>query len=648
MAGITSVSGLMSGIKTDELITQIMDLERRPIKQYEAQQSALQTKLAAYQEVNTRLGALRDAADTVARSSFFNSRLATVSHESVAAATAELGATPGEYSITVESVARAHQVRSQSYSDLNAPVLGTGTLTITAGGRTTEIVVDSSNNTLAGLRTAINNANSNIRASIIQDGESSYRLLISSKETGTANALTLGGSLAGGTAPVFQDLRAAADARVVLGSGATAITVERSTNQVRDLIPGVRLDLLSASPGTPVTVTVDQDRATIVEGVKKLVDQYNQAIDFINSQFQFDSEKSVGGALLGDYTLRNAQADLLEVFGRSVPGLSGVTLADVGVTTRADGKLALNADVLQEKLQSDPDSVMRIFSLNAKTTHAAVLFLSAGPDTVADGTAYSVQVTQAARQASVTAGAAHAAALAADETLTVNGVSITLTAGMSLADVVTAVNARSKDTGVRAAATGADGTGAGSHLTFTTASYGSRAAVSVTSSRSLAGGDSTGVGNVQVTQASGSGESGAGVALAGLDVMGTLNGEPATGAGQTLRADRDNATTAGLSLRITGTATGALGTVTLYRGLASGASQVLERITDTSDGPIAGEEDSLQQRIDDLQKLMDERSEAIKRKEQPLRLKFYRLEQALAEFQGQSAYLTSQFSSTKK
>lgn len=641
MAGTTSIGGVLSGMQTEELIKKIVDLERKPIERLELQQASLKTKMSAYQEVNTRLNALEEAAAELSLSSFFSSRTVTVSDDRAMTATAELGATPGEYSVTVDTVARAHQVRSQSYASLDSASLGTGTLSITAGGQTTTIAVDSSNNTLSGIRTAINNANTNIRASIIQDGDSSYRLLISSKSTGTANALTIHSTLSGGTDPVFADLQPAQDAQIRLGSGADAITVTRSTNAVRDLIPGVTLNLLKADPDTPLTVSVGQDTTKIVAGVQKLVDQYNNAVEFLNAQSKFDLDSGTSGALLGDQTLRNVQAELADLFSQGVGGLSGLDPADVGIETTGTGKLSLNALTLQEKLETDPESVRQLFALTANSTHTGVQFVSAGQDSVAAGTAFAVEITQAARQARVTAGAALSAPLDADETLTVNGVEIQLTSGMTQSEVIQAINARSSETKVTVSGTAADGTGTGDTLTFTTAAYGSKASVSIVSSRSSGSGSTSGIGNVAATHASPGGESGSGTGDVGLDVAGTINGEPATGAGQMLTGNDGNAHTGGLRLRITAGTTGPLGTVALYEGVARAGERILNRLTDLVDGPIIGEQESLEQRIKDLQEIITKREEAITRKEEALRRQFNAMEAALAEFEGQAQYLQS-------
>src|SRR5690349_16557872 len=100
MAGVTTVSGLVSGMKTEDIISKLLELERRPILQYQAQQSSLRTKFAAFQEANTRFNAFEEAALALKDTSFFSNRVAASSRVDLATATAELGATPGVYNVS--------------------------------------------------------------------------------------------------------------------------------------------------------------------------------------------------------------------------------------------------------------------------------------------------------------------------------------------------------------------------------------------------------------------------------------------------------------------------------------------------------------------------------------------------------------------
>src|SRR5947209_20634852 len=109
MQGLTSVSGLASGLQTDDIIQKIIDAGRQPIQRLQAQQDTLRAQQAALQEANTRLAAVQDAASRLSLSSFFESRSAVSSNTSVLAATAGAGAASGQYSVTVLSLAQAHE-----------------------------------------------------------------------------------------------------------------------------------------------------------------------------------------------------------------------------------------------------------------------------------------------------------------------------------------------------------------------------------------------------------------------------------------------------------------------------------------------------------------------------------------------------------
>lgn len=644
MSTVANVNGLISGIQTDSIIQQLTQFEQQAIQQYQSQQNGLQSKISAYQQANTRLAAVRDAASDLAQARSFATQTASSSNSAILTAVAGSGASPGDYTVTVNNIARAHQIVSQSFADLDTTTVGTGSFAITSGGKTTTINVDSSNNTLGGLRDAINRANSNVSASIVRDGDSSYRLLISARQTGTANSLTINSTLSGGSAPTMTDLQPAVDATVTLGSGANAINVTRSTNVFQDLIPGVTMNLASADANKPVTVTVSRDTQGIESKIQKLVGQYNNAVDFFNTQFKFDPETKTGGTLVGDFTLSNIQSQIADVFSSSVAGPSAgyKSLAEIGISTGADGKLTFDQTAFEAALANNPDAVTQVFALTAKSTNVGVQYVAAGAKTTVDGTALAVNITQAARQARVTSGVAQSAPLDADETVTINGTAIQLTAGMTQAQVITALNAHTADTGVIVKGTAADGSGTGSFLTFQSTPYGASAKVSIVSSLSNQAGNTSGVGNVTASQGSPGGEGGAGTGAAGLDVMGTINGEAATGTGQILIGNAGNTKTDGLRLRITSATTGALGTISLYEGIADSAARNLNQIIDPVAGPIQGEEDSLTQRIKDLQAVIVKTQQEADDQTQTLKTKFNDLEATLGQLQSQSSYLASQ------
>jgi flagellar hook-associated protein 2 len=116
------------------------------------------------------------------------------------------GAINGTYNVTVSQLASAQSVASQGYATSDANI-GDGSITITIGGQSTSITVDSSNDTLSGIASAINSAGIGVTAQVVDTGApgAPFRLQVTSNATGSAQAFSITTSLSGGTAPDFAN-----------------------------------------------------------------------------------------------------------------------------------------------------------------------------------------------------------------------------------------------------------------------------------------------------------------------------------------------------------------------------------------------------------------------------------------------------------
>jgi flagellin len=184
--------------------------------------------------------------------------------------------------------------------------------------------------------------------------------------------------------------------------------------------------------------------------------------------------------------------------------------------------------------------------LNGSTSDADVTFLRAS-STSPTGT-FAVAVTTQGERATVTAGTAQSANLATAETLTINGVSISLAAGLTRAQVQSRINEFTGQTGVVAEE-------AAGSTRLRTNSFGLAASISAQSNVAAAA-TSSGIGTTQVTDQ-------------GVDVAGTIGGFAATGTGNVLTGT-SGAGAAGISVSLalnagstTQTVTGAQGNVTV-------------------------------------------------------------------------------------
>ncbi len=208
MPGMTSVDGLASNLDTTSIVNAIIESERGNVDHMIERQTEVTNQLTTYNSISALVVALQSKITPLLNASTFVTPTVTVSNEDVLTATAEGTVSSGTYAITVNALASNHQIASQGFDDPSSASLGTGTIQISVGsGSAQSITIDNSNNTLTGLKNAINQAKMGITASVISDGSSSnaYRLLLTSNKTGEANEISVTTNLTGGSAPDFTN-----------------------------------------------------------------------------------------------------------------------------------------------------------------------------------------------------------------------------------------------------------------------------------------------------------------------------------------------------------------------------------------------------------------------------------------------------------
>ena len=236
--------------------------------------------------------------------------------------------------------------------------MGTGTLTISVGDSSFSIEVAEGGNSLANIRDAINKsaANKGVQASLLTDVEGTHLVLTSTK-TGADHALTVTASGGNGGLEQSRDnmeVRSEAQDAIVFVSG---YEIHSASNTVSNAIEGVTLTLKAPTEeGSTVLLGVDRDDAAIQDAAKKFVDAYNSLAGTIKSLSRYDVATEAAGTLLGDAMLRNIESQVRKLISSPVSGVNGnyTTLASLGITTQADGKLKLDTVRFNAALDGQP------------------------------------------------------------------------------------------------------------------------------------------------------------------------------------------------------------------------------------------------------------------------------------------------------
>ncbi len=664
MAGISS-SGLGSGLDINGLVSQLVAAEGSPVQTRLARQEAtLQAKISALGSFKGALSSVQSAFVKLQSFSTFEQRTVAVGDTGILSASAAATASAGRYSVEVTQLAQANKVRSDAFEAVTDAV-GTGTLTFQFGTfdsdagtftvnpdkATQTVTIDAANNSLQGIRDAVNAADVGVSASIVNDG-SGYMLVFSSSESGLENGLKISvedddggdGDAAGLSQLAYDPAGSAGDGKNMTETLAArdalaiidGITVSSTSNRVSGAIEGVTLNLAKAAIGEPTTVTVSLDKAGVKTALNSFVTAYNDFIRTANQATAYDPETETRGPLLGDAIVRGTISQLRGLFSATLDGLDGDynSLASIGFKTERDGTLSLDNTVLDKALEQGLEVVGRIFAPYAQTTDALVSYIEAGENAKAGS--YAVSVTRLATQ-----GALSGAVIAepftidsANDTLSIRvdgyaSSTITLASGSYSGDEL-AAELQSKingDSTLQDNAVSVTVAYEGGALVIRSASYGSSSSVNLLSVDT----------NSEATLglAVGSGTD-------GVDVAGTIGGIGAVGEGRFLVGQ---GAADGLKLEVRGGLTGERGTVGFSRGIAE---RVREAIDNALDHSIAARLDGLNDRIDDIARQREKLQERLLKLEERYLKQFTALDALLAQLSSTSTFLTNQLAALPK
>jgi len=336
-----TAAGVGSGIDIESIISQLMVLERQPLNNIRRKQANLDVQVSAFGSLKSAISELETTAKKLADLSEFGRYVASSSNEDTFTATTTIGTAAELHSINVISLAEAHRMSSGLYAAASDPV-GTGTYSFSSGSDSFDVNIDATNDSLTGLRDAINDAsgNNSISASIINvDGGS--RLVLTAKNSGTANSIT---------APaLFTEISAATDAQLEVDGFA----VTSDSNSVSNVIPGVTLELKAVGTGD---LSTTRDTESVKEKLEEFVENYNKLHSTIDNLRE--------GSLRGESLLLNIESGLRQQFFAPIDVGNGETVSvfELGLTFDKEGTLSLDDDKMTAAMDSDLEKFISAFS----------------------------------------------------------------------------------------------------------------------------------------------------------------------------------------------------------------------------------------------------------------------------------------------
>jgi flagellar hook-associated protein 2 len=355
-----------SSFDVNSIVTQLMELEKRPLAVLDTKEASYQAKISAYGTVKSALASLQSAVQTLTQPNTFKTLGITSSDLTVVSGSATTEAAPGTYNVVVDQIAKAHTVRSNGAYTSTSATFNTGTLSIKVGnGSTFDIDITNSNNSLSNIRSAINNSGAPVSATIVNDG-TNQRLVLTSKTMGSAGAITVtaNDSGSGGTNPLTDlistnlvEVQAADDAEFTVNG----LSITRSSNTISDVVQGLTLTLGKEGSST---VSVAKNTTAAVNAVTAFVTAYNAVVAQNSALTAYDAGNEAASILTGDVTVRSIQSKLSGLVNSGVSGVAGglSRLSQVGVSLQRDGTLKLDTAKLTAALNDTDNDVSSLFT----------------------------------------------------------------------------------------------------------------------------------------------------------------------------------------------------------------------------------------------------------------------------------------------
>ena len=395
--GTITSQGVGSNIDVAGIVSNLMQIERIPLDRLIAQKDNFDARISSLGTIKSSLSTFEAALSTLTSGSGLLANKADSSDTAIVNVTGTSGAIAGNYAVEISQLAQSQKLVAAGQADATAAIGGGTSTTITidlgaiSGGTldpgtgtysgasftpnaagSVDITIDSSNNTLEGIRDAINAADAGVSATIVNDGDATnpYRLVLSSADSGldqsariavTGDA-TLSALLShdpAGTQNFSENVTAQNALFTVDG-----ISITKSSNKITDVIDGVTLDLLAETSGTPITVSVLQDTDSAKNTIEEFVNSYNAFIDLVRQETNSGSDGGEAGALAGDSGTRQMETSLRAMLSQAPTGITGAytNLSSIGVEFQRDGKLSLNEATLSAAIQADSNNVQDLFS----------------------------------------------------------------------------------------------------------------------------------------------------------------------------------------------------------------------------------------------------------------------------------------------
>jgi flagellar hook-associated protein 2 len=369
MSDIT-FTGLASTLQVSDIVGAIVGAEQVPFESRLNRSEAIFTAdISAVGALKSALEKVQESIADLANADKYQQRT-TKGADDFISLTSSKDASIGNYSVNVDKLASSHKLMSSGIDGEEA--IGEGSLTINSGTNSFNVAV-SDTATLSDIRDSINDKadNDSVIATIITD-DNGQHLILSSKETGVANAITVTADDIGDgnhtdnlklsrlASNNLTEVDKAEDAQITIDG---TLVVTNSTNEFKNVIDGIDITAkkMQDIDDDVSQIKISEDNSNIPETLEKFVKAYNELADLYDDMGRVGEGRS--GALAGDSLLRGVMSKIRNEFSTqfTLEDGSDLSLSQLGISSDRYGKLSIDTDKVDAAISDNVDNVQSFF-----------------------------------------------------------------------------------------------------------------------------------------------------------------------------------------------------------------------------------------------------------------------------------------------
>jgi flagellar hook-associated protein 2 len=657
-----STPGIGSGLDVNGIVSKLMAVESQPLQTLAAKEASYQAKLSAFGSLSGALGSFQTALAGLTSPDTFQSLTTSVGDSTIFSATANSKAVAGTYNVNISKLAQAQTIATTGQLN-STSAIGDGTATtltfqfgtisggaLSAGGVYTgstytqdptkssgTVTINAGNNSLQGIRDAVNAAGIGVTATIVSDGSATPdHLVFTSSKSGLTSSMKItvsGDQTAPLAAMLAYDPTATQNMTQSMAAQNTeatvnGIAVSSATTALADAIQGTTLNVQKTGV---TTLTVAANTGAVQSSVNGFVKAYNDLNSTIKTLTAYDSTTKQAGLLLGDATTRQIQSQIRDMLSNPVTGGAGAftNLTQLGIGFEKDGSMSLDSSKLTNAITNNFKDIGSLFATMGTTSDSLVSYVSSASKTMPGSS--TVNISALATQGSITGSGAAGLTITSGSndqlSVTVDGTRATInllpgtyTAASLAAQLQSAINGTSAFSTMGISAS-VNASMAGI-ITITSNRYGSASNVNVSD---------IGAQNLLGTSPA---------ITAGIDVAGSIGGVTGTGSGQIL-SGAAGSPAEGLKLNIAGGVTGNRGTVNFSQGYAYQLNNLINNYVGSS-GTISTSKDGLNSQIKNVTDSTAAFNVKLAALQKQYMAEFSALDTSIASMNATTTYLTQQ------